>query len=77
MAATSVADCPGPPAMKNTGSGLLLPPASLSSQAIFNAMLRPLGAAGFSGTRRLAHCASIVPAAPPALSVHGVNSNAP
>jgi len=52
----SSADWPGPPARKNTGSG--------AGSAVFagtrpmrSSITRPFGAAGFSGTFRLAHCA--------------------
>ena len=76
-AATSVAACPGPPARKNTGSGVATTLLEAGNQATFKLILRPCGSAGFSGTSKVAHCASTLPEAPAPDSVQGLKPSWP
>ena len=59
----STADVPGPPAIRNNGSGFLLR-LMAGTRATNSSMLRPLGCSGFSGTLTLAHARLYVESGP-------------
>ena len=71
------ADCPGPPAIKNTGSGEAEPLSEAGTHAIFSAILRPLGWLRSSGTSKCVHWASSASLLKAELRLHGVNASVP